>query len=48
MKKQYITPTCTAVSIRTVSLLTASKNEYGNNEGLVHFNPDEVDAGDGD
>lgn len=48
MKKQYITPTTTAVSLRTPQLLTASQNEYANNQGLIHFNPTEVDAGDGD
>jgi len=48
MKKQYIIPVCTTVSIRTVSLLTASENEYSNNQGHIHFSSTEVDAGEGD
>jgi len=48
MKKQYITPVCTTVCLRTLQLLTASQNEYGNNEGLIHFESSEVYAGDGD
>ena len=35
MKKQYIIPACATVSIRTVSLLTASQNEYGDDQGLI-------------
>jgi hypothetical protein len=48
MKKQYIIPVCTTVSIRTVSLLTASENEYSNDQGLIHFSSTEVDAEEGD
>ena len=48
MKRQYITPACTTVWLRTPQLLTASENEYGDNQGLIHFNPTEVDAGNGD
>lgn len=48
MKKQYIIPACATVSIRTVSLLTASQNEYGDNQGLIHFNSTPVSADDGD
>jgi len=48
MKKQYIIPVCTTVSIRTVSLLTASENEYSNNQGHIHFNSTPVSADEGD
>ena len=48
MKKQYIIPACATVSIRTVSLLTASQNEYSNNQGHIHFSSTEVDAEDAD
>jgi len=48
MKKQYITPACATVSIRTVSLLTASENEYSNNQGHIHFNSTPVSADEGD
>jgi hypothetical protein len=52
MKKQYIIPTCTAISLRTPQLLTASENDYwsdgGVDQGLIHFEDNEVDAEDGD
>ena len=48
MKKKYINPAITAISLCTPHLLTVSQNEYSNNQGLVHFETDEVDAGDGD
>ena len=49
MKKQYIIPICTAISLRsTALLLPASQNEYSNNQGLIHFEDDEVSADDGD
>ena len=52
MKKQYITPACTTVILRTPQLLTASENKYwseeGVDQGLIHFESSEVDAGDGD
>lgn len=48
MKKQYIIPACATVSIRTVSLLTASQNEYGDDQGLIHFSSTEVAAEDSD
>lgn len=48
MKKRYITPLCTTVSLRPPQLLTASENEYSDNQGYVHFDSNEVDAGDGD
>lgn len=49
MKKQYITPTSTTICLRsTAKLLTASQNEYSNNQGCIHFESTEVDAKDGD
>ena len=49
MKKKYTTPACTAISLRSTSnLLTASENEYSNNQGHVHFSSTQVDAEDAD
>lgn len=49
MKKQYITPASTVVSLQTATIIATSPgNTYGNNEGLVHFDPDEVDASKAD
>lgn len=52
MKKKYITPACTTISVCTPHLLSASGNRYwsenGVDQGLVHFENDEVGAGEGD
>lgn len=48
MKKKYITPACITVSMCIPLLLPASKNEYWSDQGLIHFEDSEVDAGDGD
>jgi len=48
MKKQYTTPACTAISVRAPQLLSASENEYGNNQGHIHFSTSEVSADDAD
>ena len=48
MKKTYITPSTTPISVRTVHMLTASENEYSDNQGHIHFENDEVSADDGD
>lgn len=45
MKKQYITPASTVVSLQTATIIATSPgNTYSNNEGFVHFDPDEVNA----
>lgn len=48
MKKKYIIPACTAISIRTASLLSGSGNEYGDNQGKIRFSSTEVDASEAD
>ena len=48
MKKKYITPACTAISIRTASLLSGSGNEYYDNQGKIRFSSTEVDASEAD
>ncbi|MBQ8066385.1 MAG: hypothetical protein IJ200_12105 [Prevotella sp.] len=49
VKKKYITPACTAFSVRTMPLLGVSmENEYSNNQGHVHFESSSVAADDAD
>lgn len=49
MKKKYTTPASTVVSLQTATIIATSPgNTYGNNDGLVHFDPDEVDASEAD
>jgi hypothetical protein len=48
MKKEYITPACTTISVRTAHLLTISQNEYSNDQGHIHFKADVVEAEDAD
>ena len=52
MKKKYISPVCTTISICSPYLLNSSGNRYWSegqiDQGLIHFEEDEVDAGDGD
>ena len=50
MKKKYISPTTMVIPLRTRTprLLTASENEYSNNQGHVHFESDKVSAEDSD
>ena len=50
MKKQYITPATTVISLRAGTILNASReNLYGNNEGKIMLNlTEEVDAGEAD
>jgi len=43
-----MTPACTTISVRTAHLLSASQNEYGNDQGRIHFSSTEVNAGDAD
>ena len=49
MKKKYTTPASTVVSLQTATIIATSPgNTYDNNGGLVHFDPDEVDASEAD
>ena len=48
MKKKYITPACTAISVRTTHLFAVSQNEYSNNQGRIHFSSTVVAAEDAD
>ena len=50
MKKQYISPACTIISVCTALLLPASQNEYWSEKeaGLIHFDDTEVDASEAD
>lgn len=49
MKKQYTTPVCTAISVRTAHLLSVSmENEYSNDRGHIHFESSKVAAEDAD
>ena len=44
MKKKYLTPTSTTISIPTTRLLIQSNNEYSDNQGKIRYNSNEVDA----
>lgn len=48
MKKTYILPDCSTVSVETASFLTESANEYGNDQGLIKYNSTLVNADDAD
>ena len=49
MKKKYITPTTTAITLRTHTILVGSPaNSYGDNEGRIRYSSTEVDAKDAD
>ena len=45
MKKKYLTPTSTTISISTTRLLMLSNNEYFDNQGIIQYSGTEVDAG---
>ena len=48
MKKPYITPSSTVINVRPTHPLAASGNEYGSDQGYIHFNGSVVDADDSD
>jgi hypothetical protein len=49
MKKKYIIPTTTAITLRTHAILVGSPtNTYGDNEGLIRFKSNEVSAENAD
>ena len=48
MKKKYLTPACSTISIPTTHLLMQSNNEYYENQGKIRYSSSEVDADDAD
>lgn len=48
MKRKYITPASTTISISTTRLLMISGNVYGDNQGIIQYSDTEVDAEDAD
>ncbi|MBR2154636.1 MAG: hypothetical protein IJ901_08505 [Bacteroidaceae bacterium] len=48
MKKKYLTPTSTTISISATHLLMQSNNEYYNNQGKIRYSSSEVAAEDAD
>lgn len=48
MRKRYNTPECRTIHIGSTSLLTATGNTYGNNQGSIMYNSTMVDAGESD
>lgn len=48
MKKKYLTPTSTTISISTTRLLMISGNVYGDNQGIIQYSSSEVAAEDSD
>lgn len=48
MKKKYLTPTSTTISISATHLLMLSKNEYYDNQGKIRYSSSKVDAEDAD
>ena len=48
MKKKYLTPTSTTISIPTKHLLMLSNNEYYDNQGKIQYSDKEVAAEDSD
>lgn len=49
MSKKYTTPACTAISVRTITMIAGSPtNEYISNEGFIRFSSTEVSADDAD
>ena len=48
MKKKYLTPTSTTISISTTRLLMLSNNEYYDNQGKIRYSSSKVDAEDAD
>ena len=48
MKKKYLTPVCSTISIPTTRLLMLSNNEYFDNQGIIQYSGTEVAADDAD
>ena len=48
MKKKYLTPVCSTISIPTTHLLMLSNNEYYDNQGKIQYSSSEVAAEDSD
>lgn len=48
MKRKYITPASTAISLHTTRLLMLSNNEYYENQGKIRYSSSEVAAEDAD
>lgn len=48
MKKKYLTPVCTTISIPTTRLLMQSNNKYYDNQGKIRYSSSEVAAEDAD
>ncbi len=48
MKKKYLTPACSTISIPATHLLMQSNNEYYDNQGKIRYSSSEVDADDAD
>lgn len=48
MKRKYITPASTTISIPTTRLLMLSNNEYYENQGKIRYSGTEVAAEDAD
>jgi hypothetical protein len=49
MKKKYITPASTVVSLQTATIIAASRtNRYYDNQGDIVYDFDPVDAEDAD
>lgn len=48
MKKKYLTPTSTTISISATHLLMLSKNEYYDNQGKIQYSSSEVAAENAD
>ena len=45
MKKRYITPVCSTVCIETTSFVA---NSYGNDQGRISYDPNQVSADEAD
>jgi len=48
MKKKYLTPACSTISIPTTRLLMLSKNEFFDNQGTIQYSSTEVAAEEAD
>jgi len=48
MKKTYQMPACRVIHIDSPLLLSGTTNSYSDDQGLIVFDPTEIDAGDGD